>query len=113
MTTTPRIYVACLAAYNAGTLHGAWIDADQSAEAIWAEIRAMLATSPENSTCQWCGATLTSADGIVRWNKACTYGGHLPGNAEEWAIAYFGESATLFRSFRHPSSDGIDGALAA
>ena len=25
----PRIYVACLAAYNNGHLHGAWIDAAQ------------------------------------------------------------------------------------
>ncbi|KZE34497.1 antirestriction protein ArdA [Chelatococcus daeguensis] len=28
----PRIYVACLAAYNNGYLHGAWIDADQDAD---------------------------------------------------------------------------------
>ena len=26
--TKPRIYVACLAAYNNGILHGVWIDAD-------------------------------------------------------------------------------------
>lgn len=42
----PRIYVACLAAYNAGRLHGAWItvgDEDQ----VWAAIRAMLKASPE------------------------------------------------------------------
>ncbi|MBA4801082.1 MAG: antirestriction protein ArdA [Euryhalocaulis sp.] len=41
-----RIYVACLAAYNNGILHGAWIDADQDAHAIRAEIQAMLARSP-------------------------------------------------------------------
>jgi antirestriction protein len=46
-TTTPRIYVACLAAYNNGELHGEWIDADQSADAIRKEINKMLATSPE------------------------------------------------------------------
>lgn len=43
---TPRIYVADLAAYNAGYLHGVWIDATQDLENIWAAIRAMLATSP-------------------------------------------------------------------
>ena len=43
---TPRIYVACLAAYNNGILHGRWIDADQDAEDIQAEIQAMLAASP-------------------------------------------------------------------
>ena len=43
---TPRIYVACLAAYNNGVLHGRWIDTDQDAEDIHAEIQAMLAASP-------------------------------------------------------------------
>ena len=45
-TPTPRIYVACLAAYNNGILHGCWVDADQSFEDIWQEIRDMLASSP-------------------------------------------------------------------
>lgn len=44
--STPRIYVACLAAYNSGYLHGAWIDADQDADQIKDEIAAMLARSP-------------------------------------------------------------------
>lgn len=44
-----RIYVASLADYNAGRLHGAWIDADQSAEAIQQEVAGMLAKSPEPS----------------------------------------------------------------
>jgi antirestriction protein len=42
----PRIYVACLAAYNNGHLHGVWIDAYQSVEAISGEVRAMLGRSP-------------------------------------------------------------------
>ncbi|MEL7519292.1 MAG: antirestriction protein ArdA [Pseudomonadota bacterium] len=41
-----RIYVACLAAYNAGCLHGRWIAATTPDE-IWTEVRAMLAESPE------------------------------------------------------------------
>lgn len=44
--SNPRIYVACLAAYNSGYLHGAWINADQDADEIRAEIAAMLARSP-------------------------------------------------------------------
>ena len=44
--TEPRIYVACLAAYNNGHLHGAWIDATQDEWSIWADISAMLAASP-------------------------------------------------------------------
>ncbi|MHC5653697.1 antirestriction protein ArdA [Stappia sp. ICDLI1TA098] len=42
----PRIYVACLAAYNNGYLHGAWINADQEAGKLWDEIAAILARSP-------------------------------------------------------------------
>lgn len=46
LTDKPRIYVACLAAYNSGRLHGAWIDANQDAGAIRAEVAAMLKCSP-------------------------------------------------------------------
>lgn len=37
-----QIYVADLAAYNAGTLYGKWIDAEQSAEEIEEEVQEML-----------------------------------------------------------------------
>lgn len=52
-TTTPRIYVACLAAYNAGRLHGAWIDAAQDAWGIYDDVRAMLAASPIAGAEEW------------------------------------------------------------
>jgi antirestriction protein len=42
----PHVYVADLAAYNNGELHGAWIDATQEPEAMWEQINAMLARSP-------------------------------------------------------------------
>lgn len=45
-TDRPRIYVTCLAAYDAGHLHGAWIDAARDVWEIWESIRAMLAASP-------------------------------------------------------------------
>lgn len=47
MTTSPQIYVADLAAYNNGILHGAWIDAAQSVDAIQHEIDTILNSSPE------------------------------------------------------------------
>lgn len=53
MSTDPRIYVACLAAYNNGRLHGAWIDANQSADDINAEVQTMLAASPEPGAEKW------------------------------------------------------------
>ncbi len=43
--TAPRIYVASLSDYNAGNLLGTWIDIDQDADAINAEIQTMLKTS--------------------------------------------------------------------
>lgn len=50
---SPRIYVACLASYNAGKLHGVWIDANQESEAIFEVVQAMLATSPEADAEEW------------------------------------------------------------
>lgn len=42
----PRIYVADLAAYNAGYLHGVWIDAAGDIDDIWGQIKKMLSESP-------------------------------------------------------------------
>ncbi len=51
--TEPRIYVACLAAYNNGRLHGAWIDANQDAWGIYDEVKAMLRASPVADAEEW------------------------------------------------------------
>lgn len=50
---TPRIYVASLADYNAGNLHGRWIDANQPAETIREQIDEMLAESQETIAEEW------------------------------------------------------------
>ena len=47
------IYAACLASYNAGRLHGRWIDAEQDADDIRTEIDAMLAGSPIAGAEEW------------------------------------------------------------
>lgn len=49
----PRIYIACLAAYNNGKLHGRWIDANQAASEIWDELNAMLKASPSPGAEEW------------------------------------------------------------
>jgi len=49
----PQIYVAALGAYNAGSLHGAWIDATQDPEDIRAAIQEILRTSPETGEEEW------------------------------------------------------------
>lgn len=45
-TLQPRIYVACLAAYNNGYLHGEWVDATDDLGLIQAQVARMLAASP-------------------------------------------------------------------
>lgn len=52
MCYEPKIYVACLAAYNNGQLHGRWIvveDQDQVRE----QIQQMLAASPQPNAEEW------------------------------------------------------------
>ncbi len=41
-----RFYAACLASYNAGVLHGAWIDASDDVAEMQLEVNAMLRASP-------------------------------------------------------------------
>jgi antirestriction protein len=50
---TPRIYIGSLADYNAGRLHGRWIDAAQPAEVIHQAIQAMLKKSAEPIAEDW------------------------------------------------------------
>jgi antirestriction protein len=49
----PRIYVACLAAYNNGYLHGAWIDAAQEPWSIYDDVKTMLIASPIAGAEEW------------------------------------------------------------
>ena len=49
---TPKIYVACLAAYNNGFLHGEWITID-SFDHVQDEIQTMLASSPIEGAEEW------------------------------------------------------------
>ena len=48
-----RIYVACLAAYNSGYLHGQWIDVTLGEDTIWEGIREVLKTSPIPDAEEW------------------------------------------------------------
>ena len=49
----PRIYVACLAAYNSGYLHGAWINAAQEPWSIYDDVKSMLSASPVAGAEEW------------------------------------------------------------
>jgi antirestriction protein len=48
----PRVYVACLASYNAGKLHGKWIDCNDR-DSMQNSITGMLAASPEHEAEEW------------------------------------------------------------
>lgn len=49
-----RIYVSCLASYNAGILHGDWIDLDgKNRDEIQEEIDLILGMSPEEDAEEW------------------------------------------------------------
>lgn len=52
-TITPRIYVASLADYNAGHLHGCWIDASERVETVREKIAEMLGRSRELIAEDW------------------------------------------------------------
>ena len=49
----PRIYVASLSDYNAGRLHGVWLDAAQDTELLYQGIQEMLDRSPEPVAEEW------------------------------------------------------------
>jgi antirestriction protein len=51
--TRPRIYVASMSDYNAGTLHGQWIYADEGADEIHRQVKHMLAESGEDIAEEW------------------------------------------------------------
>jgi len=110
---TPRIYVACLAAYNNGYLHGTWIDANQDEEAIRTEIQEMLARSPIPNVEEWAihdyegfyGLRLSESEDMARvaemaamieehgeaWAKYAEYQGIEYATKEGFEDAYEGE----------------------
>ncbi|MCB1246618.1 MAG: antirestriction protein ArdA, partial [Acidimicrobiia bacterium] len=49
----PRIYVASLSDYNAGRLHGTWIDAIQEPDEIMTDVQQMLDDSPQLFAEEW------------------------------------------------------------
>lgn len=64
ITLQPRIYVADLAAYNNGKLHGIWIDAAQDPDEIRTEIEQMLANSSETVAEDWAIHDFEGFEGI-------------------------------------------------
>lgn len=94
---TPSIYVACLAAYNNGHLHGRWIKAADPEE-IWDAVRAMLADSPIPDAEEWAIHDYEGFAGarISEWasfDKVCELGEFVSEHGELGAklYAHFGD----------------------
>ena len=68
MSDNPRIYVACLASYNAGILHGDWIELDGS-EDLGERIAEILASSTIEDAEEW----------AVHDHEYCSNLGEYPG----------------------------------
>jgi antirestriction protein len=79
--TVPRLYVACLASYNSGVLHGRWVDVSDE-ETMRGEIAAMLRESRFPNVTVDC----PECDGLGC--DECRQTGKVP-SAEEWAVHDF------------------------
>ncbi|AAM35939.1 antirestriction protein ArdA [Xanthomonas citri pv. citri] len=109
--TAPRIYVACLASYNNGVLHGRWIELDGlDYDDVQAEIAEMLRESPEPNVTVKCPECGGDGDGglaascVSNERKACPMcggTGKVP-SAEEWAVHDSEDLPTSFRDTEHP-----------
>lgn len=96
-----KIYVACLASYNNGVLHGRWIDAESDVDCMRDQVNAMLreskfpnvtVTCPE---CEGAGKPYGFGDGIC---EECKGKGRVP-SAEEFAIHDYDGLPSSFGEF--------------
>lgn len=93
-----KIYVACLAAYNNGILHGRWIDAEQEVDDLYADVREMLAASPMTDAEEWAihdyegfeGASISEYTGIEEVAELAAFIGEH-GEIGGKLIGYFGD----------------------
>ena len=119
MAETPRIYVACLAAYNAGTLHGERIDANQGVEELQGAIQAMLARSPAPGAEEWaihdhegfCGADVAEHGSLASVAELAAFI-EEHGQLGAALVSHFGEIADAKRAFEEQSA-GSGSSLAA
>lgn len=88
-TDTPRVYVACLASYNAGRLFGEWVDATD-ADTIRERIAEILAKSPTPGAEEW---AIHDYDGIPSTfgenpdlDKLAEYAAAFEEHGEAWEV---------------------------
>jgi antirestriction protein len=110
-TSSPRIYIACLASYNNGVLHGEWIDAEDDADTMQEQVNRILRASPYPNVlveCPMCEA-LRDAGATGNGCSRCKGTGTVP-SAEEFAIHDFdGLPSTMGE---HCGLDAVAGVVA-
>lgn len=110
-----RIYVACLASYNNGVLHGEWIDADEGVDHIHEEIAKILRTSKYPNVEIECPSCVGRGERVIGHNSEtgdtrmgpcedCKGTGKVA-SAEEWAIHDFEGFAGIKLSESHDLDD--------
>lgn len=107
----PRIYVASLSDYNAGHLHGRWIDLDgldaSDDDAVMEDIAAMLRASQyPNITveCPDCDGTGRDKRVYAIRCQTCSGAGSVP-SAEEWAVHDYDDLPSSFGE--HPDLSAL------
>ena len=74
-----QIYIACLAAYNSGYLHGKWIDVSSDEEEMKTEAQKVIKTSPVPDAEEWAihdYDDFPKYGGIYQPRKNCRNCGH-------------------------------------
>lgn len=61
--SNPQVFISCMAAYNAGMIHGTWVEAVDEAE-LNANVRFILFTSPVKSAEEWMISDTMNFQGI-------------------------------------------------
>jgi antirestriction protein len=115
---TPRIYVASLSDYNAGILHGEWLEATSEVETMEEGVQSMLASSPSPGAEEWAihdyegfgplclsefeslSMVATLADGIAEHGTAFAHWAALVGTSDPDALerfedAYLGQAESI------------------
>jgi antirestriction protein len=113
----PRIYVACLAAYNNGRLHGRWIDATDPHD-VWQHVREMLAASPEPDADEWAIHDYEGFEGcrISEWasfDAVCELADFIEEHGALGAKVYsqFGEAADFAEELHDETGTAIPESL--
>ena len=127
-TSEPQIYVACLAAYNSGYLHGKWITPKADKEELLEQIEKVLKSSPIPNAEEWAIhdydefpnlGEYPGIDNIIKVQEAIDEHGIsiVNGFLENWSVedlenindAYYGEYDDFSSFAQQFAEDTIEG----